>query len=216
MRRHAFIFALATLPWLTPTLPAQETAATPAPAVQSIDAEDAKALRARIDDLTAANDSLQTNVAKLRMEVQRLSEEVGKPDRNKDAAHAETIEQLKAAIKAVDDKRLAEQKNIMAEFERLQENVRKIIEKGPSSGRPTPPPVVRNNGNGNTNPVPPKGDEKLSTYQIRDGDTLSSIVADLRKHGMKVNMSQVMDVNPGVKWTSLRIGQSIYVPVKPQ
>jgi hypothetical protein len=202
------------LPWLTPALPAQDSA--PAPAVRaSMDAEDAKILGDKIDKLTENYTTLQDTVNKLHQEVQRLSDEVRKTDRNKDkdTVTLDMFDQLKAKIKAVDDNRLAEQKNIDASLAEL----RRILEKGASGRTTAPPPVVRNNGNGNSTPNPapgaPKDTSKLSVYHIRDGDTLAGIVNELRKGGVKISISQVQDVNPGVKWERLRIGQAIYLPV---
>jgi LysM repeat protein len=37
-------------------------------------------------------------------------------------------------------------------------------------------------------------------------------VAALQKQGLKVTQKQIMDANPGVNWSKLRIGQKIFIP----
>ncbi len=210
MRSDAlFVVALVgLLPWLTPTLRAQEEAPpVAAPAARPVAADNDeyyRAINGRIEELIAANDALQKNLSKLRDEVQRLSDEVARAgDRNKDTATQESIKHLKTAIEEVDSKRIADQKLVVAEFE----NLRKILEKA-SRSAPAPAPQVRTPApKSNGTDAAPNAKEDGYTYKIREGDTASGIVTELRKKGMKTTLTKLTEANPKVNWNRLQVGQ---------
>ena len=101
----------------------------------------------------------------------------------------------------MDNRRIADQKLVVNELESL----RKLLEKPlpPSTHKPSPP----------ANPPPEKSrPEKGYNYSIKEGDTLSAIVAALRTTGIKITSKQVMDANPGVNWNRLKVNQVIFIP----
>jgi LysM repeat protein len=49
---------------------------------------------------------------------------------------------------------------------------------------------------------------------IQSGDTLSSVVSAYRDKGVKITVEDVLKANPGVKPTSLRVGQKIFIPAQ--
>jgi hypothetical protein len=221
MRRHALFIGMlfGSLTWLTPSLPAQDAGAA---ARQEIE-ENIKHLNGQIENLTAAQELMQKSINKLKEDVARLAEDATRAsDRNKESASAESLKQLKSAIEEVDAKRLSDQKKVLEKFDNLNEIIKKLLDKSTAPKGTTPAPPPPRNGNGHSakanttvtppSDTPPAGRENMFKYQIQDGDTLSLIVTELRKKGMKITQKQVMDANPTVNWTKLKINQTIYIP----
>jgi LysM repeat protein len=172
-----------------------------------------------MEDLTAANESLQKNLNKLRDEVQRLSDEVTRAnDKSKDAAMMESIKALKAAIEEVDKKRMEDQRLVVEKldaFKKLLDKPVTVPRTAPVSGgseTPTAKPPKR----GEPAPTPHNTDsgkpETGYNYSIQDGDYLAKIVSKLNKQGIKVSQKQIMDANPGVAWNKLKVNQVIFIP----
>ena len=223
MRRHALLIGMliSQLPCTTLLLPAQDTPVSPPPIRQDND-DNYKSLNTRVEDLAAANESLQKNLNKLRDDVQKLADEVARAsDKSKDSATTESIKALKAAIEEVDKKRIEDQKLVLEKLEAF----RKILEK-PIAG-PRPNPTAKDTGNGSTATAPKRTNsttpartdttartapENGYNYSIQDGDILSTIVAKLKKQGMKITMKQIMDANPKVNWNKLQVNQVIFIP----
>ena len=57
------------------------------------------------------------------------------------------------------------------------------------------------------------GNEKVFEHIIESGDTPSTIAMAYREKGFKVTTEQIIKANPGLKATSLQLGQKIYIPV---
>lgn len=178
---------------------------TPNDIAQRQEAEERyKRLSATVEDLVSANQTLQTRLGALREQVNSLREEVSRAnDKSKDAATQESLKQLAKAIEEVDRKRLADNEKVVAALTRLE---RLISERSASPGRPntvTPP--------ANSNPSPNKT-EKGYEYTIRQNDNPHVIAGALKQQGMKITAQQIIEANPGVNWTKLRIGQKIFIP----
>ena len=72
-------------------------------------------------------------------------------------------------------------------------------------------------GKANGKPVSGKfeienGKPQLSIYTVQDGNTLAEIVKAYRDKGVKVTVQQVLDANPGLKATNMKVGQKIFIP----
>jgi hypothetical protein len=82
----------------------------------------------------------------------------------------------------------------------------KLIAKGGGSTPRVNPP---------RNQTTPKleGSGKGYEYSIRANDNASKIATALREQkGLKITPQQIIDANPGLDWTKLRIGQKIFIP----
>lgn len=146
-------------------------------------------LRAEVTALQSANVELQKRLTDVQKDLQELRMQMAKPSGN--YAGAEDVKDLAEAIKEVDRKRAADMKTVQAEFDRLAK-----------VAASAPPPVTERS-------APAQSGFK---YVIQSGDTLSAIVTAYRNENVKVTVDDVLKANPGLKATSLRVGQEIFIP----
>ena len=111
-------------------------------------------------------------------------------------------------IREVDEKRISDNEKLLdkvtTEIGRLGKTLSAPPKSGSSIPSETKPPVE-------AKPSSEKGYE----YTIRSGDHPRVISQALAKQGVKVTIQQIMDANPKVDWTKLRIGQKIFIPAAP-
>jgi gas vesicle protein len=215
MKRHVFIVGMliSQLSAAAVGLRAQETPEA-APSTRLEMEENYKALNARMEDLVTANEAMQKNLNKLRDEVQKLSTEVERAnDKSKESATMDSIKSLKNAIEEVDKKRIEDQKLVLEKLDAFK----KVLEKPVATPRPPVTPSVVKPAPPKTNTIAPAKPEDGKpqngyNYSIQDGDILPKIVGRLNAQGVKVNQKQIMDANPGVNWSKLRINQVIFIP----
>ena len=168
-------------------------------------------MNTKIEQLEETLQAQQKKFSTLVAEIHALREQVDTlKSRNEISATRDSIKELAEKIEEVDKKRLADNKLIAERVEAIGKGITKSLAK------PAPAPVP-------DNPKPDKPDksappnssappEKAYAYKIKDGDTLVRIVNDLKAQNYKVTQKQIMDVNPGVNWGKLKIGQTIYIP----
>lgn len=180
---------------------------TPADAAARQEAEERyKRMSADIEDLKAALQSYQQRLSEQRDEIRKLSEELARAANNKDLATREDLKHLAEKIKEVDDKRIADNENVMKQFTRLGQTL-------------TAPPKVTPAGP-TPNVIKPAPDSvKLTTekgleYVVRSGDNPKVISVTLAKQGVKVTQKQIIEANPTVVWNKLKIGQKIFIPAQ--
>ena len=148
----------------------------------------------------------------MRLEVENLK------TRNDNAATQESIKQLREKILEVDKNRKEDGELVTKRLAALGRDVSKTL----TPKEVTPAPMSKNDKPDKTDKsdkadkpdkaaasVPP---EKSFTYKIKEGDTLNRIVTELRAQGYKVSQKQVIDVNPNVNWSRLKIGQTVIIP----
>jgi LysM repeat protein len=58
----------------------------------------------------------------------------------------------------------------------------------------------------------PATEMKGYEYVVQKGDSLSAIVAEYRKQGIKVTMDMVLKANPGLKASAVYPGKKIFIP----
>lgn len=183
--------------------PAAETAAR-----EELEAN-SRRLNTKIEQLEETLQAQQKNYRRLVDEIHSLQQQVETlKNRNESAATRESIKELAEKIEEVDKKRLADNKLIAERVEAIAKGITKSLSKpapAPESSRPEKP----DKGTSPNGSAPP---EKAYAYKIKDGDTLVRIVNDLKAQNYKVTQKQIMDVNPGVNWGKLKIGQTIYIP----
>lgn len=198
-------------------------------AADRYDAEERyKRLNSAVDDLMASQSALQQRLTAAKDEVQRLREEVERSKVNPTAfASAEslhelanTVRELAKNLKEIDEKRQADKKLILEAIEADKERVlkeMKALAQLPPPVRETPPAVsspAKSTARRKAEPTKDKDKDKVeSEYAIQKGDSLSKIVAGLRKDGVKITLDQLLKANPGLTTkTPLYVGKKITVP----
>src|SRR5262245_39958410 len=184
------------------------------PAAESAAREEFEAnfrrMNTKIEQLEETLQAQQKKFATLAAEIHSLREQVDTlKNRNDSAATRESIKELAEKIEEVDKKRLADNKLIAERVEAIGKGVAKSLSK--PAPAPVDPPKADKPDKG-TSPNSSAPPEKAYAYKIKDGDTLVRIVNDLKAQNYKVTQKQIMDVNPGVNWGKLKIGQTIYIP----
>jgi LysM repeat protein len=172
---------------------------TIAPAQDAATEERLNKLSAQIDVLVEAKDQLSKKIEGLESEIRDLQTQVSKPTGN--YASADDVKQLADAIKEVDKKRQEDNERVVKELQ----NLGKSLSGSTSSRRPpsTPPPVHVDDASGSQDGY---------YYPVQDGDTIALIAKAYRDKGIKVTSQQILDANPGLKPTSLKVGQKIFIP----
>jgi LysM repeat protein len=159
-------------------------------------------LAGRIEDLTAAQETLRKQLSELNRELESVREQSGKP--NTSYATREDLNRLAEAIKTVDRKRMDDAETVRTELLKL----RKALEV------PLAPPKTKTGSPPREKPATekPPGDEKVFPYTIQSGDTLEAIVLAYKEKNIKVTVAQILAANPGLKADHLRVGQKIFIP----
>jgi LysM repeat protein len=205
--QRKFLFAAALAGALLPASPliAQETPATIAAEREEMEAN-YKRMSLRVEQMEDTLQNQQKRIATLVEEIHNLREQVDKlRAKGESTATQDSIKQLAEKIEEVDKKRIADNELISKKLGNLGKELSTTLV---PKTNPLPPPVKTEK----TPPAANEPPEKSFAYQIKDGDTLSRIVTDLRAQGWKVTQKQVMDINPSVNWSRLRVGQTIYIP----
>lgn len=206
--QRKFLFAAALAGALLPASPliAQETPATIAAEREEMEAN-YKRMSLRVEQMEDTLQNQQKRIATLVEEIHNLREQVDKlRAKGESTATQDSIKQLAEKIEEVDKKRIADNELISKKLGNLGKELSTTLV---PKTTPQPPPATK------TEKTPPAANQPPETsfaYQIKDGDTLSRIVTDLRAQGWKVTQKQVMDINPSVNWSRLRVGQTIYIP----
>jgi LysM repeat protein len=195
---------------LLPMAPAQD--APDAPVVAAAEREEREAntrrINTKVEQLEETLQSQQKRIAALVDQIHSLREELDRlKSRNESAATQESIRRLADKIEEVDKKRQADNELVLAQLKTIGKTLSKPI----TPREPIIPPAASR-----PDKVPPPADtappENGYTYKIKDNDTLVRIVKDLNAQGFKVTQKQVMDANPKVNWSRLRVGQPIFIP----
>lgn len=170
--------------------------------------ENLKRMSATIEVVQTSQEAQQKQVGALAAEVEKLRGEVARANNN--AATMESLKKLNEQILKVDESRIADNRRIQEALEKLA----KLIAERPSMPpvRPVdrPPPVVNPVGPG-TRPAGASPEEGFD-YVIQSGDRLDIIVKAYRDQHIMVTTKAIMDANPTVNWSKLRIGQKIFIP----
>ena len=185
--------------------------------------ERAKAINARMDGLEETLAVVRKHVSRLENDLRNLRDELTRLNsRNNDTATKESLERLAKSIEEVDRKRQADNDKVLAALTALQKGVEKGVAPERSRSAPVnPPPAPRSlesqKGHSPTppTPMPDNGTGQWFEYTIKDRDTLSGIVAKMRKLNYKVTQKQMEDANPGVDWNRLKIGNTLKIYAQP-
>lgn len=158
-------------------------------------------LNGSVQDLLAAQAVQQKRIADLAKDLENLREQSSKPTGN--FASQEELRKFAEKLQEIDEKRVADNEKILKEIERLgRAGAATRTEKKATR---TPPEAIDKAGAGG-------GAEKGFEYVIQSGDTLSTLALAYREKGINITSEQILKANPGLKPTSLRVGQKIFIP----
>ena len=175
--------------------------------------EEIKRLNTSVESLIAAQAALQEKISRLSDELKTLRSETAGADKSSTLqSMQEDMKRLADKIIEVDKKRQADKELILEQFDKIE----KFLKTAGSPSRPkttSPKDGEPAAGREPKTPVSDKGYE----YVIKKGDILPNIVkeynTEFRKSGMKTITSQmVIDANPGLNPSKLRVGQKIFIP----
>jgi len=161
-------------------------------------------LRGELSALQTSNVDLQKRLADVMKELQDVREQAAKPTGN--YASVDDLKQLAEKVREVDRKRAEDRELILDEIKKLGKAM------GAGGGRT----VKRQDDLPKGNTEPPAVSDKGYEYVIQSGDTLSTVVAEYRKQGVKVTVDQVLRANPTLKPESLKVGQKVFIPAPPK
>lgn len=156
-------------------------------------------VRAKLEETLEAQAVLQKRLSALGAEMAGLRQEMERSGGNQ-ASH-EDLRKLAEAVREVDKRREDDRKLILEEIRRLAAQ--------PPPEQPTRKPAKAVEAE----PAPISGGaQKGYEYEVKSGDTISTIVAAYQANGVKVTVPQVIKANPGVNPNKMRKGQKIFIP----
>ena len=173
------------------------------PAQDAATEERLNKLSAQIDVLVDAKEAQNKKIDELEHEIQDLQNQVTKPTGN--YASADDVKQLKDAIEEVDKKRQADNERVLQELQSLGNSLKRDSHRASTSSSTTSSPTA------NVSETP-SGPQDGYYYTVQEGDYLTAILKAYRDKGIKVTLQQVLDANPGLKATNLKVGQKIFIP----
>jgi predicted nuclease with TOPRIM domain len=184
-----------------------QDASTAAARAERQDAEERyNRLNGAVDDLLKANADLRRRVTELSEEVARLRAESARANSSaSNYASQSDVQSLKRSLQELDEKRQADRKFILEEVQKLLKNL-------PTAPvRSTPQHTKKEKKDTETAEAKP---EKGYEYEIQERDTLSTIVTEYQKKGVKVTMAAVIKANPKVikDPNRLPVGKKIFIP----
>lgn len=160
-------------------------------------------LSGHIEDLLAAKAEQDKRIAVLVREVEGLREQLAKPAGN--YASADDVRKLADVVKEVDRKRVADNEQIAKQIEAIGKAAANAGRAPVRSSTATAPGK-------SSPPAGPGGRETGYERTIEAGDTLSTIAEAFRANGVKVSVDDILKANPGLKPTSMQVGQKIFIP----
>lgn len=158
-------------------------------------------LATQLEDLQTARVKLDERISELTREVSNLRDQTAKPTGN--FASQEDLRKLAEQLQEIDRKRVADNEKILKEIEKILK-----VSSGARSAKRVEKSTADTMDKGSGTGGPEKGFE----YVIQSGDTLSTIALAYREKGVKTSTEQILKANPGLKPTSLQVGQKIFIP----
>lgn len=161
----------------------------------------------KLEDLTTANELQQKRIAELEGQLRELRDAQGKADPN--AVSRDELRQLAAKVKEIDEKRAADKELILGEIAKLAKTPASVPGKISK-----PKPEAKLDAKPDAAPDAAGGKYEGYEYVVKEGDTLSKIVAAYREKGVKITSAQILKhpLNMKVDANKLRVGQKIFIP----
>jgi biotin carboxyl carrier protein len=191
-----------------------------------VDLEDFKRLTGEVADLRDANLAQQRRMSQMQKEIDALREALRESNERGTAKMGEfttrdDLKKMADKIQEVDQRREADRKLILEQFEQLGKTLAQPAEKPERPNRrrdkETKEPKERGNPTneaGTTQPI----EGTFYPYKVQDGQRLRDIViafnAKLKEEGRPpITMSQVKKANPKMNPDRILVGQEILLPV---
>jgi hypothetical protein len=161
-------------------------------------------LSGSIEDIRAAQETINKQLQSLSKEINSLREQASKPSPN--YAAQDDLKRLADAIKEVDRKRQNDAELVRADLKKLATLVASGTgPKHTTAGTPGTEPLEQTSAKAQ---IPDKNFE----YEIKDGDTLSIIIQAYKQKNIKVSLDDILKANPGLNPNKLHPGQKILIP----
>ena len=170
----------------------------------------------RIAGIEESVAAFQKNVTALREEIRHMREDLDRfKPKHDGAATQDNIKRMADKIEEVDKKRQADNERVVKYIDSKNAELQKFILERP--GGNSRPPSGSTSNPGAERPRTPAGNSPSATekgfeYKIKSGDRLQKIVAALKAQGFKASEKQIMEANPTVDWSKLKIDQKIFIP----
>ncbi len=171
------------------------------PRKTTVSEERLKKLSAQIEALLAAQKAQQQQVADLAQELKTTLEKMARPSTN--APTQQDLKLLANATRELDQARLHDEEQIRLELADLG----KTLTESPSPAEAASP--VSTSTATTDSPASPLAQTE---YVIQAGDTLLAISHTCREKNINVTVDQILNANPGLQPTRLRVGQKIIIP----
>lgn len=202
MKLKGFLITVLALVLVTLAPKAQDANAAAAAAQRQADEERYRRLNAAVEDLQNTQVTIMKKLSDLGQEIRQLREEIDHlKTSNPNYATQEDLKRLANKIQELDQKRDAERRQMLDKLQKLAETP------VPAPPRETVKPRAKQ-----TEEAAPAAEMKGYEYVVQKGDSLSAIVAEYRKQGIKVTLDMVLKANPGLKPSSLYVGRKIFIP----
>jgi len=190
-----------------------------------------KLLNSAVDSLTTGQANLQRQLAALSEELRAARAQENKIDTSKFVTREE-FNRLAKALDEIEQKREHDKKLIRDEFEDLKKDIVKLLNTSAASasarknaGASAAERNAEKSGEKPTDKADKSSDGAVPTqegvwYVIQPGNTLMAIVnahnEEFKKKSKKTSLKLVQDANAGLKPTTLKVGQKIWVPLVPE
>ncbi len=161
-----------------------------------------KKMVAMVEDLLAAQATLQKRMGSLSDDLQNLREESLRSQGK--WASRDDLKRLADRLADLEKRREEDRRVILEEIKKLANTPPAVLPEPSVPKKPRKPePQVQDPA-----PIPEKGYE----YEVKEGDTVAAIVAGYREKGVKTSVDQVLKANPALKPNKLKKGQKIFIP----
>jgi hypothetical protein len=186
-----------------------------------------KLLNSAVDALTTGQANLQRQIGALSDELRSARAQDNKIDTSKFITREE-FNRLAKAIDEIEQKREHDKKLIRDEFEQLKKDIVKLLN-APAVSSPkknTSSSAAEKGSDKSGEKSQDKSDKAPDSagptqagvwYVIQPGNTLMAIVnahnEEFKKQSKKTSIKLVQDANAGLKPTTLKVGQKIWIPL---
>jgi hypothetical protein len=187
-----------------------------------------KLLNSAVEGLVASQADQQRRIAALADELRAARSENNRIDTSKFVTREE-LTRLVKAVEEIDRKREADKKLILDEFEELKKDLKRLLTTpatAPAAAavkkpKNTPPADKPADKAADKTPDAVAGSAQEGVWHVIEKDnSLWAIAAayneEFKKQGKKTSVKLIEEANPGLKATSLKLGQKVFIPLVPQ
>jgi TolA-binding protein len=215
MKRAFVVLLLGSLLIATATLRAADAVTL---AAQQEMLDNYKRLTATIEEFQTTQAAQQKQISALSAEVNKLRDEIARNNNN--ASHQESVRQLGEQIRKVDEARVADNRRVQEALEKLGETIKKTVVAPPRRPASVSDSGAGGSGGNTVGKIPsPRGNaasaaatEEGFTYEVVSRDRPDKIAAKYQAEKINVTARDIINANPSVDWTKLKVGQKLFIP----